>query len=235
MNAVMAFPWVAVSDEALVMAGAWSTVSVKFCVAVPPVLLAVNVRWYTPPCPTPGVPARVAVPFPLSVQVRPCGSAPASVMVGAGAPVVLTVKLNDDPSWRLLVAALVIVGLDRPRSGRTTGSYVPAEFLAVSVMGYVPPLAAVGVPDQGGRPVAVIAEADARRQSTRMRDAGGVSRGRAARSRDGEGEGLPGWSQSPLAALVKFGTGTFVPAAFTVRVNGWVVVPPLFFAIRVMA
>jgi hypothetical protein len=37
------------------------------------------------------------------------------------------------------------------------------------------------------------------------------------------------------AALVKFGTGTAVPAAFTVRVKGWVVVPPLFFAIRVMA
>ena len=49
-----AFPWVAVSDDALVIAGAWSTVSVNDWLAVPPALVAVNVSLYTPPWPTPG-------------------------------------------------------------------------------------------------------------------------------------------------------------------------------------
>ena len=46
------------------------------------------------------------MPLPLSVKVSPCGSTPASVIASAGAPVVVTVKLNAlpvvavaDPRW----------------------------------------------------------------------------------------------------------------------------------------
>ena len=52
----------------------------------------------------------VAVPLPLSVKVMPVGSAPDSVSVGAGAPVVVTVKLNGAPTMEVADAALVIVG-----------------------------------------------------------------------------------------------------------------------------
>ena len=58
----------------------------------------------------PGVPARLAVPLPLSTQVRPCGRAPASVSAGTGAPVALTVKLKPEPVVAVALSAVVIVG-----------------------------------------------------------------------------------------------------------------------------
>ena len=70
-----ALPDVAVAEAALVMARPLFTVRTKLCVAVPAELLAVIVSVYVPWLPAAGVPARVAVPSPLSVNVTPDGSA----------------------------------------------------------------------------------------------------------------------------------------------------------------
>jgi hypothetical protein len=102
-------PWVADADEALVMAGAWSTVRVNDWVTEPNVFAAVKVTLYTPPWSSPGVPANVAVPLPLSVKVIPDGNAPVSLIAGVGDPLVLTVKLKADPSVAVAVAAEVMV------------------------------------------------------------------------------------------------------------------------------
>jgi len=55
------------------------------------------------------VPASVAVPFPLFVNVTPDGSdPPLKLNVGAGTPVVVTVKLPALPTANVVDAALVI-------------------------------------------------------------------------------------------------------------------------------
>jgi hypothetical protein len=96
---------------ALVIAGAWSTVSVKACEAgVPTPLLAVKVSGYVPPVPAAGVPINVPVPFALATNVTPLGRTPASVMEGAGVPVVVTVKFPAPPTVNVVLFALVIVG-----------------------------------------------------------------------------------------------------------------------------
>jgi hypothetical protein len=56
------------------------------------------------------VPAIVAVPLPLSVNVIPAGRVPDSVSAGLGAPVVLTVKLNGAPTIDVAEFALVMAG-----------------------------------------------------------------------------------------------------------------------------
>ena len=85
------------------------TVRVKFCVGLPALLVAVNVRLKVPA--TVGVPPSVAVPFPLSVKVTPLGRAPDSLRVGVGKPPVV-VTLNDSavPTVNVLLFALVNVG-----------------------------------------------------------------------------------------------------------------------------
>ena len=58
-----------------------------------------------------GVPAKVAVPSPLSVKVKPAGNAPVSMMVlTVGEPEVVTVKLPAVPAAKVAAEALVIVG-----------------------------------------------------------------------------------------------------------------------------
>ncbi len=69
-------------------------VRVKAWVAVPFTLLAVRVSGYTPAAAFAGVPEIVAVPSPLLVNLTPEGSWPVLVMVGAGEPDVVTVKVN---------------------------------------------------------------------------------------------------------------------------------------------
>src|SRR2546430_1533058 len=84
-------PTVKVTPDALVIAGAWSTVSVKAWVAFGAVpFAAVMVTGYVPPVFGPAVPPRVAVPLPLFVRVTPDGRAPVSEIVAAGKPVVET-------------------------------------------------------------------------------------------------------------------------------------------------
>jgi hypothetical protein len=73
-------------------------------------LFAVIVKTYVPPLPEAGVPLSVAVPFPLFTNVTPLGSVPVSDSVGAGDPVVVTVKLPAVPTVKVVVLALVIAG-----------------------------------------------------------------------------------------------------------------------------
>jgi hypothetical protein len=95
---------------ALVMLGASLLVNVKLWVTLPTLLAAVIWIGKLPPLPAAAVPAIVALPLPLSVNVMPAGSAPVSVSAAAGAPVVATVKLNGAPTIEDADAALVIAG-----------------------------------------------------------------------------------------------------------------------------
>jgi hypothetical protein len=52
----------------------------------------------------------VAVPFAPAVNVTPLGKAPDSVRAGAGAPVVVTVKLPELPMVNVVPGALVKTG-----------------------------------------------------------------------------------------------------------------------------
>jgi hypothetical protein len=105
-------PTVKVVLLALVIAGAWFTVGagftvrVKDCVALGVVpLAAVNVIGKLP----------LAVGVPLSVPVEavnvtPPGSVPASVSVGAGDPVAVTLNVPAVPTVKAVLFALVIDG-----------------------------------------------------------------------------------------------------------------------------
>jgi hypothetical protein len=65
-------PTVNVAALPLVMPGAAETVTVRVCWPVPKLFAADRAIAYVPA--VVGVPARVAVPFPLSVKVRPGGT-----------------------------------------------------------------------------------------------------------------------------------------------------------------
>ena len=60
--------------------------------------------------PEAGVPLSVPVPFPLSLNVTPLGSAPVSPSEGVGFPVAVTVKLPAVPTENDVLFALVIAG-----------------------------------------------------------------------------------------------------------------------------
>ena len=95
--------------DALVKAGGWPTMIVTVWVAsVPMPLWAVTVSVVVPVAV--GVPWMSAVPLPPSVNVRPGGIAPVSVMVGVGDPVVVMAMA---PAWLRVkkpLAPEVIVG-----------------------------------------------------------------------------------------------------------------------------
>ena len=57
-----------------------------------------------------GVPARVAVPSPLSAKLTPVGSAPLSTREAVGVPVEVTVKLPALPSPKVVLSADVMAG-----------------------------------------------------------------------------------------------------------------------------
>src|SRR6476619_3250688 len=115
------------------MDGALFTVRTNDWVAVPAELVAVNVSGNVPPAPV-GMPPMLAVPFWLSVNVRPAGSAPASVIAGIGEPLATTVTLNVDPTVAVAFAALLIVGF-APSVSTNDWVVVPAVFLAENVNG----------------------------------------------------------------------------------------------------
>ena len=85
------------------------------------------------------VPAMVAVPLALLVNVTPDGSAPLNDSAGVGDPVVVTVKVPGAPAVKLVVAALVNTGRCRivianvcvaaetPLNALTSREYVPAD------------------------------------------------------------------------------------------------------------
>ncbi len=64
--------------------------------------------------PAAGVPARVAVPLWLSVNVTPAGSEPVLVIAGIGDPVVPTVNVPALPAVKVALFALVMVGAVPP-------------------------------------------------------------------------------------------------------------------------
>src|SRR3954453_11088109 len=109
---VPAAPTVKVVLLPLVMAGACCTVSVKFCVAFGATpLLPVMTIGYVPPVPAFGVPARVAVPLPLSVKVTLAGRPPVSLRATlTGKPVVVTLNVPAAPTVKVVLAPLVIAG-----------------------------------------------------------------------------------------------------------------------------
>ena len=57
-----------------------------------------------------GVPAKVAVPLPLSVKVTPLGNVPVSESEGAGVPEAVTVKVPDPPSVKVALLPDVMAG-----------------------------------------------------------------------------------------------------------------------------
>jgi len=64
-----------------------------------------------PPVPAAGVPLRVPVPFPLSVNATPLGRAtPPLVRADAGVPVVVTVNEPAVPTVKVVLFALVMAG-----------------------------------------------------------------------------------------------------------------------------
>ncbi len=106
-----AVPTVKVTPAALVIAGAWSTVSVKGWVAFGSVPFdAVIVSEYVPPVFDPGVPPSVAVPLPLLVNVIPAGRLAVSETAAAGKPVVETVKLAATPTVTVTLEGVVMAG-----------------------------------------------------------------------------------------------------------------------------
>jgi hypothetical protein len=128
----------------LVIAGASSTVKVKFWVAlVPTPLLAVKVMEYVLPVPAAAVPLSTPVP---GLNVTPVGNAPVSLKVGVGVPVAVTVNVPAVPTVNVVVAALVITGAVFTVSVKGWLAGVPTPLVAVKVMEYVPLVPAAGVP-----------------------------------------------------------------------------------------
>jgi hypothetical protein len=126
-----------------VMDGAWSTVRVKDCEAFGRFpLLAEIVIGCVPPVPAPGVPDRVAVPLPLSVNVTPDGRAPDSEIAGAGLPLVVTVKLPALPVVKVVLAFEVMDGADSAWTIWVEPNATGGEY------GGVPELPLVGYPSK---------------------------------------------------------------------------------------
>jgi len=125
-------PTVNVVALGLVMAGASSTVSVKFCVALLPTpLLAVNMMEYVLPVPAAGVPLRTPV---AGVNVTPAGNVPVSLNVGLGMPVAVTVNVPTVPTVKVVLFALVITGAVFTVSVNVCTALGAIPFAAVNMM-----------------------------------------------------------------------------------------------------
>jgi hypothetical protein len=80
-----------------------------------------------------GVPERVAVPFGPGVNVTPPGKTPDSVSVGAGIPVVVTLKLPGFPTTNVVLNALVMAGAELIVRLNDCVAAVPTPLVAVIV------------------------------------------------------------------------------------------------------
>ena len=106
---VPGWPTANVAESALVIWHAWSTVRVKLWVASGMTLfVALIVNWYVPPVFAAGVPASVAVPSLLSVNVTPGGSVSGAGKMHVGYPVVVMVTVPGWPTAKVATAVLVI-------------------------------------------------------------------------------------------------------------------------------
>src|ERR1017187_8253309 len=91
------------------------------------------------------VPLAVGVPLKTpALKVTPAGSAPDSVIVGAGNPVAVTVNDPAAPSVNVVLLALVMAGACLMVSVKFCTALGKTPFDAVNVIGNVP--LAVGVP-----------------------------------------------------------------------------------------
>jgi hypothetical protein len=86
------------------------TVRVNAWVAAPYLFLAVRVSGYTPPAEPAGVPEIVAVPSPSSANFTPEGNRPLLVIMGAGSPVAVTIKVNGTPNATVSAEPLAKAG-----------------------------------------------------------------------------------------------------------------------------
>ena len=127
-------------------AGGPTTVRAKDWVSEPATFVAVILNGYVPPEPAAGVPARVAVPPPLSLNLTPRGSAPFSDKPGVGTPVDLAVKAQTLPAVHVVWSALVIPGAWLTVRVKLWVASGLTPFVAVMVNGYVPLEPAAGVP-----------------------------------------------------------------------------------------
>src|SRR5579859_7330585 len=101
-------------------------------------LWALMVMEKVPPVPAAGVPASVAVPLPLSLKVTPDGSAPVSVKLGAGKPVVVTEKVPAEPTVKVVALTLLMAGALPTIKVKFWLAGVPTPLVAVMVMGKEP-------------------------------------------------------------------------------------------------
>src|SRR3954447_17803278 len=119
VTGAIAVPNVRPGIEPLTVMAGQTMFSVKFCVpfGVTPLLAVMTQSLYgEEPCvPAAGVPAMVAVPFPLSVKVTPLGTVPAvrdtAIEAPPGVPVAETRNVWPVfPGWKVVLAALVNEG-----------------------------------------------------------------------------------------------------------------------------
>jgi hypothetical protein len=80
------------------------------------------------------------------LNVTPAGNVPVSLNVGLGVPVAVTVNVPAVPTVKVVLFALVITGAVFTVSVKLCIKGEPTPFDAVNVMGYVPAVAAPGVP-----------------------------------------------------------------------------------------
>ena len=126
-----AAPTVNVVLGPLVMAGAWLTVNVKFCVAsgVTP-LLAVMMMGYVPPVFAAGVP--LSTP---AEKVRPAGNVPVALKAGVGNPVAVGVNDAATPGLNEAVGPLVMAGAWLTVNVKFWVAFGATPLLAVMVIG----------------------------------------------------------------------------------------------------
>jgi hypothetical protein len=125
----------------LVMDGACPIVRVKFWVALGETPFeAVIVIGKLPV--TDAVPLRA----PVELNVTPPGSAPISLKVGAGKPVAVTLKDPNVPTINVALFALVMTAAWFTVSVKFCVAFGKIPFEAVTMIGYIPPVPAAGVP-----------------------------------------------------------------------------------------
>jgi hypothetical protein len=131
------------SDELVITGAPPMTLRVSACVAVPVPFTAVRFTVYVLMSDATGVPEMVAVPFPLSVNVKSAGR-PDCPSDGVGYPVAATVKLNGLPVTAVAVDVLVIAGAEPTTTVIATLALGLIPLAAVTSSVTVP--ATVGVP-----------------------------------------------------------------------------------------
>jgi hypothetical protein len=145
------FPCVVVSKVTKLAdgpAGAGFTVNVNVCGTPETLLVALKVMIKGLPEVVVGMPLRVPVPFPLSTNVTPLGSAPVSVNVGLGTPEATTVNVPGVPTVNVVLFPLVnegATGVELTVRENACGT-VELLLVALKVMPNGLPEAVVGVP-----------------------------------------------------------------------------------------